>query len=110
MILMIKDYEGKKVKWHIMDNIETIVDQATEHIKGDKYEFKDSPNTIFIIVAENQIAREKGEDHLLLGMLICKRTNSDSRFKIFFNTEAYICNDDAKTIKRIVIYPRERLT
>lgn len=109
MILMIKDYERGLQKWHIMDNIEIVTDYPTEHIKGDKYEFKHSTTTLFIIVPENHIACEKGEP-LLLGLLVCKKTNSDSRFKIFFNTEAYICNDDAKTIRRIVVYPPEKLT
>lgn len=109
MILMIKDYEGKKERWHIMDNIETVIDCPTRYIQGDSYEFGEDTITTFIIVPANQIAREKNED-LLLGLLVCKRTNPDSRFKIFFNTEVYICNDDGKTIKKIVIYPREKLT
>lgn len=109
MILEIKDYEGGKEKWHIMDNIESVIDCPTIHVPSKEYEFGESTTTTFIIVPANHIAREANED-LKLGLLVCKRTNSDSRFKIFFNTEAYICNDDAKTIKRIVIYPRERLT
>lgn len=109
MIIMIKDYEDGLQKWHMWDNIDRIIDEPTLKC-GEAYKFPYvAANRYHIIVPANQIAREKGEE-LMMGRLICERRNSDSGFKIFYNTEAYICNDDGKTIKKIVIYPKELLT
>ena len=112
MIIMIKDYEAGLHKWHTWDHIDRVIEFPIRTDMDNYDNFKEMSNRYYIIVPENQIAKDPTIKHpiLKMGVLACFKENPEKSIKIFFNTEAYICNDDGRTIKRIIVYPREQLT
>lgn len=111
MIIMIKNYDNDIPEWHYWDNIDRVVDERILHLDNYDLDFgghKDIFNDVFIVVPMERLNIKKGSK-VMLGRLRCEQRNKVNAFRIYFNTEGYICNDDGKTIKKIVIYSRKEI-
>lgn len=103
MIIMVKNYNENAPEWHYFDNIDRVVDERMLHLNDYNLDF--IGDDIFIVVPIERLNIKEGKK-VLLGVLRCEQRHKDHAFRVHFNTEAYICNDEGKTIRKIVVYSR----
>lgn len=106
MIIKIKQYNGNAPEWHYWDNIDRVVQERILHLKD--YNLDLAVGDIHILVPIERLNIKEGKS-VLLGQLRCEQRYSEHSFRIHFNTEAYLCNDEGKTIEKIVIYSRAEI-
>jgi len=108
MILKIKrnlDYE----EWWLLDNIRKISKSKTlkatrEELTGDGIMrgIVEDHDIRIMDVLDN--TNESTSDHKFnYVILICRGKTTDNEFSVIFDTEAFICNDEGKTIERIYV-------
>jgi len=108
MILKIKRYLDYE-EWWLLDNIHKISKSKTlkatrEELIGDGVMrgIVEDHDICIMDVLDN--TSEFSSNHKFdYTILICRGKTTDSEFSVIFDTEAYICNDDGKTIERIVV-------
>jgi len=106
---MVKNYNNNVAEWHYWDNIHRVVDERILHL--DDYDLTKmgchiDDTTVLISIERLRLKKDK---KILVGVLRCYQNSTREYFRIFFNTEAYICNDDGKTITKTVIYSRSAI-
>ncbi|MGD2072522.1 MAG: hypothetical protein PVG65_03440 [Candidatus Thorarchaeota archaeon] len=101
MILKIERH-NKEQQWWILDNIEKI--SCSKPSKGGRSE--DSFGNVDISLLDHVKCNCDGEvdgcsDCIDRYLLICRKKDH-TEFSVLFDTVAYLCNDNGKTIEKIV--------
>ena len=99
MILKIKRIAPDR-EWYILDNIRRV--SICPSIEGDTKNGKDLGLDVTeydVVLLDNHTY--SGNVNYLYKILIC-RLIDNSEFSIIFDTIAYLCNDEGKTIEKIV--------
>ena len=104
MILKIKR-ERDAQDWWILDDIRKISISLTKH----KYRYDPFTNEEYDISILDNVANDENKtnesaplsEKFQYKRLICRTTKGDE-FSVIFDTVAYICNDEGKTIEKIV--------
>jgi len=98
MILKIERYNEQD--WYMLDDIRKV---SKKHFEQDfSKDFDDFIDDIFIIdygdYLKNNGKKQKSRNVV---RLICRLSNGNE-FSVLFDTAAYLCNDEGKTIEKIV--------
>lgn len=98
MILKVKvNYEDRD--WWILDDIRRVVvsKQIFSHLSKEEH-IKSVSKDIDICLLSNSNDK-KGVKYIRLS---CRKTNGEE-FLVIFDTVAYLCNDEGKTVEKIVV-------
>lgn len=102
MILKIERYKGKKQNqdWWLLDSIRKISKEEFEQHFGK--DFSDTEAEAFIFDYGEHLS-EFGDlpDTRKVVKLVCRLTDY-SEYTVIFDTIAYICNDEGRTIEKVV--------
>lgn len=97
MILKIKRHESNQ-DWWMLDNIRKI--SVSETFLSEISEYNKISETSDILIMDH--TNEVNNDHISYKNMIIK-DKDDREYDIMFDTVAYLCNDDGKTIEKIVV-------
>lgn len=112
MILKIERYQagGNNQDWWLLDDIRKI--SKEEFVQHPDEDFSAEEADIFILdyidwlktINANVYLDDirEGRMERKVGSLVCRLSNGHE-FKIIFDTIAYICNDEGKTIEKVVM-------
>lgn len=98
MILKIERYNDQD--WWMLDDIRKI---SKSHFEQEfSKDFEENDYDIFLLDYGHYLnSIGKGETARRIEQLICRISNGNE-FSILFDTVAYLCNDEGKTIEKIV--------
>ena len=102
MILKVERYVDQD--WWMIDDIRKV---SKAHFQQDfKKDFDGAADDIFILDLETYLNKMAGDKIVKRSSrevirLICRLSNGDE-FSVIFDTKAYLCNDEGKTIEIIV--------
>ena len=103
MILKIERY-GKDQDWWMLDDIRKI-SKSKAFVADPTKDYDADVVDMVILDYVDQVIREDGAQNLVLHIesisLICRLSNGEE-YSIIFDTTAYLCNDEGKTIEKIV--------
>ncbi len=110
MILKIERHDGEQ-DWWLLDNIAKISCSERRY-----YSQTHTPSILgrddHLVILDHEVICDCNENsrckHCVLYYRLICRTKDCNEFSVAFDTIAYICNDDGKTIERIVANQKDK--
>lgn len=85
--------DDKNKRWFIQDNVDRVYAHAPRKMK-----WKDCDMEIELLSHVDLL--ELNEDSELTVSILCVQKNNGEEFRILFDTTAFLCNDNGKTIDK----------
>lgn len=105
MILKIQRFKETGQEYWILDDIRKISVGETNRITHEEY-VRDGEDFDYDIIILDKFygdaTKHRDTDFTLYKVLICRGKDTSTEFSIVFDTIAYLCNDEGKTIEKIV--------